>query len=125
VRFEDVARVLDALDELAIDADDLLKCLHALRVLGYAAETDQLPVRIELRAPGNRWVDVHPVAFDERGHGRQAGLDGTHFDYPAGAFAHGSLRGRFLVRPGHLRRPPRAGTGDPLVVRFEANGSRD
>ena len=122
MRFEDVVCVLDALDEsgvrawvgggwgvaalagrqsrehrdldLAVDADDLQKCLQALGFLGYAAETDWLPVRIELQAPGNRWVDVHPVVFDDCGHGRQAGLNGTHFEYPPGAFAQGSLGGR-------------------------------
>jgi lincosamide nucleotidyltransferase A/C/D/E len=45
--------------DLAVDADDLGSCLTALGRLGYAAETDWLPVRVELRAPGDRWVDVH------------------------------------------------------------------
>jgi lincosamide nucleotidyltransferase A/C/D/E len=80
--------------DLAVDADDLDTCLSALGALGYTAETDWLPVRIELRAPGDRWVDVHPVAFDENGHGVQAGLDGATFDYPPGAFSRGVLAGR-------------------------------
>ena len=124
MRFEDVACVLDALDEsgvrawvgggwgvavlagrqsrehrdldLAVDADDLQRCLHTLGVLGYATETDQLPARIELRAAGDRWVDVHPVTFGRHGHGRQAGPGGAYFDYPAGAFARGALRGRWI-----------------------------
>lgn len=80
--------------DLAVHADDLDTCLHALGRLGYVAETDWLPVRIEVRAPGDRWVDVHPVAFDDAGHGRQAGLDGGHFDYPPAAFTTGTLAGR-------------------------------
>ena len=119
---QDVIQVLDALDEagarhwvgggwgvaalvgrqtrehrdldLAVDARDLDRCLMALGRLGYAAETDWLPVRIELRAAGDRWVDVHPVAFGEDGHGRQAGPDGTSFDYPADGFSSGQLAGR-------------------------------
>jgi aminoglycoside-2''-adenylyltransferase len=80
--------------DLAIDAGDLCRCLIALGKLGYAAETDWLPVRIELRSPGDRWVDIHPVAFEEGGHGRQAGLDGGAFDYPPDAFSRGVIAGR-------------------------------
>jgi lincosamide nucleotidyltransferase A/C/D/E len=60
------------------------------------AEVDWLPVRIELRAPGIRWVDVHPVHFDGSGAGRQAGLNGMHFDYPPEAFTAGTLNGRLI-----------------------------
>jgi hypothetical protein len=83
---EDVIQVLDALDaagvrhwvgggwgvaalagrqtrqhrdlDLNIDAADLGRCLAALGGLGYVAETDWLPSRIEVAAPGDRWVDV-------------------------------------------------------------------
>src|ERR1022692_2164811 len=109
MRAEDVIAVLDALDgagvrfwigggwgvvalagrqtrehrdlDLAVQAEDLPACLAVLSDLGYVAETDWLPVRIELAAAGARWVDVHPVRFTEGGRGRQAGLGGTHFDY--------------------------------------------
>jgi lincosamide nucleotidyltransferase A/C/D/E len=119
---EDVVRILDALDDagvrhwvgggwgvaalagrqtrqhrdldLAVDAGDLSCCLSVLVGLGYAAETDWLPVRIEMRSPGERWVDVHPVAFDKSGHGRQADLDGGFFDYPPDAFSRGLIAGR-------------------------------
>jgi lincosamide nucleotidyltransferase A/C/D/E len=118
----DVVEVLDALDEagvrhwvgggwgvaalagrqtrehrdldLAVDAADLNHCLTVLGELDYTAETDWLPVRIELRSSGDRWVDIHPVAFDEHGHGVQAGLDGATFDYPPEAFTRGFLAGR-------------------------------
>ena len=80
--------------DLAVDAACLSRCLAALGRLGYAAETDWLPARIELRSPGERWVDIHPVAFGEDGHGRQADLDGGFFDYPPGAFSRGVIGGR-------------------------------
>jgi len=51
-------------------------------------------VRVELHAPGSRWVDLHPVEFDADGHGRQAGLDDVVFDYPAGCFTVGCVDGR-------------------------------
>jgi lincosamide nucleotidyltransferase A/C/D/E len=82
--------------DLAVDAEDLERCWQVLGQLGYAAETDWLPVRMELRASGARWVDVHPVHFDEDGHGRQPDLDGGHFDYPPAAFTAGSIGGRLV-----------------------------
>ncbi|HSZ40289.1 MAG TPA: hypothetical protein VK817_10050 [Trebonia sp.] len=119
---DDVTHVLDALDEtgvrhwvaggwgvaalagrqtrqhrdldLAVDAAGLPETLVALAGLGYQPETNWLPCRIELRASGDRWVDVHPVAFDARGHGRQADLDGGFFAYPPAAFARGLIAGR-------------------------------
>jgi lincosamide nucleotidyltransferase A/C/D/E len=122
MRAEDVIAVLDALDgagvrfwigggwgvvalagrqtrehrdlDLAVQAEDLPACLAVLSDLGYVAETDWLPVRIELAAAGARWVDVHPVRFTEGGRGHQAGLGGTYFDYPPGSFTSGSIAGR-------------------------------
>ena len=118
----DVIRVLDALDEaevphwagggwgvdalvgsqtrphrdldLNIDAAHLDRCLEVLGSLGYLAETDWLPSRLELRASGDRWVDIHPVAFDHQGFGRQADLDGGFFEYPLDAFDRGMIAGR-------------------------------
>ncbi len=80
--------------DLAVDADHLRTCLQTLNLIGYAMKIDWLPIRIELKGPGDRWVDVYPVRFDESGHGRQAGLDGEHFDYPPGAFTAETLNGR-------------------------------
>ena len=73
---------------------DLSRCLTALAALGYTAETDWLPSRVELRAPGRRWVDVHPVAFGEDGCGRQPDLDGGFFEYLPDAFGRGLIAGR-------------------------------
>jgi len=82
--------------DLAVDAEDLDRCWQVLGRLGYAAETDWLPVRMELVAPGARWVDVHPVHFDEDDHDRQPDLNGGHFDYPPAAFTTGSIGGRLV-----------------------------
>jgi lincosamide nucleotidyltransferase A/C/D/E len=80
--------------DLAVDAEHLDACLQALSQLGYTSETDWLPVRIELRAPGARRVDVHPVNFSADGHGRQPDLNGGHFDYPPAAFTTGTIGNR-------------------------------
>ncbi len=79
--------------DLAVDAAAEGAALDALGVLGYAVETDWRPVRVELHGTGARWVDLHPVAFDAAGDGRQAGLDGASFGYPAGSFTTGVIGG--------------------------------
>lgn len=79
--------------DLAVDAQRLADALAVLTDLGYVPELDWLPIRVELGAPGERWVDVHPVALDERGNGRQAGLYGSRFDYPALDLVEGSVDG--------------------------------
>ncbi len=82
--------------DLAVNAEDLDLCLRTLEFLGYERETDWLPVRVEYGAALRGWVDVHPVAFDDSGHGRQQDLDGGHFDYPPEAFTVGSVHGRSM-----------------------------
>ncbi len=83
--------------DLAIDAEDL-DCLPAGAQAaglggrnGLAAGTDR-----NLRAPGGRWVDVHPVNFSADGHGHQPDLDGGYFDYPPTAFTTGSIGDRLV-----------------------------
>ncbi|MFE6488218.1 nucleotidyltransferase domain-containing protein, partial [Streptomyces sp. NPDC057757] len=80
--------------DLALDARSETATVGALEAFGYRVETDQRPTRVELAAPGRRWVDLHPVVFDAEGVGRQADLDGGCFLYPDGAFTVGTLQGR-------------------------------
>lgn len=82
--------------DLAVAAEDLDRAVQRLAALGYLPETDWLPVRLELAAPGGRWVDLHPVVFDGHGDGRQAGLDGATFAYPAADLVEGVLGGSVL-----------------------------
>ncbi|MGH3632049.1 MAG: nucleotidyltransferase domain-containing protein [Sciscionella sp.] len=79
--------------DLAVDAKDETAALDALGRLGYIVETDWRPVRVELIAANRGWVDLHPVAFDRTGHGRQTDLAGGHFEYPPEAFTVGTLDG--------------------------------
>jgi lincosamide nucleotidyltransferase A/C/D/E len=83
--------------DLLVEAARLDDALAALAGLGYRVETDWLPIRIEVAAPGERWVDLHPVVFDDEGHGVQAGPDGTTFEYPAACLVTGSLDGRAVA----------------------------
>jgi lincosamide nucleotidyltransferase A/C/D/E len=83
--------------DLLVEAARLDDALGALAGLGYRVETDWLPIRVEVAAPGRRWVDLHPVVFDDDGHGVQAGPDGTTFEYPAACLVTGSLDGRVVA----------------------------
>lgn len=80
--------------DLAVDAADFDACMGVLAARGYQVETDWLPLRVEVAAPGSRWVDVHPVAFDSQGHGLQGERAGVYFDYPPEAFARGRIGDR-------------------------------
>jgi lincosamide nucleotidyltransferase A/C/D/E len=80
--------------DLAIDAVDDGSALKALAWLGYDIETDGRPVRVELACTGAGWVDIHPVAFDENGDGRQPAVDGGFFPYPRDCFTTGRIAGR-------------------------------
>jgi lincosamide nucleotidyltransferase A/C/D/E len=77
--------------DLAVDLRDAQGAIDTLARRGYIIDTDWRPVRVELIHPGLGWVDLHPVAFDESGHGRQADVDGGWFDYPPGSFTFGNL----------------------------------
>ncbi len=80
--------------DLAVDTRGLAQCLDALEGLGYVRETDWLPVRVEYAAAGRGWVDVHPVEIFAEGHGRQRGMGGHDFVYPASCWAVDRLGGR-------------------------------
>ena len=67
--------------------------LHGLSTLGFAVTTDWLPVRVEV-SHGDRHVDLHPLHLRADGSGWQSGLDGTRFDYPAGAWTRGRIAGQ-------------------------------
>jgi lincosamide nucleotidyltransferase A/C/D/E len=101
--------------DLAVDAERFDESVRLLAGLGYRPETDWLPIRLELAGDGERWVDLHPVAFDADGDGRQAGPDGSHFAYPAADLVAGAVAGHplpclsaRLQRVFHSGYPPRA-----------------
>lgn len=79
--------------DVAVGADQLAEAVALVSPLGYQPETDWLPVRLELAAPGERWVDLHPVVFDAQGNGQQEGLHGTSFAYPAADLTVGWIDG--------------------------------
>ena len=80
--------------DLALPAEDLDRAVNAVVGLGFAVETEWLPVRVELGGGPGGWVDLHPLVFDADGNGVLAGLDGESFDYPAEDFTQGLIGGR-------------------------------
>jgi lincosamide nucleotidyltransferase A/C/D/E len=80
--------------DLALDVRDVRGTLAVLHGLGYEIETDERPTRVELGAPGDRRVDLHPLTFDLGGDGIQRGPDGERWVYPPDCFITGTLAGR-------------------------------
>lgn len=80
--------------DVDIDVVHEAAALAALRELGYDVETDWRPNRVELRAAGRGWVDLHPLLLGPDGSARQPGLGGELHDFPAGWFTTGHLGGR-------------------------------
>jgi lincosamide nucleotidyltransferase A/C/D/E len=115
--------------DLAVDATRLDEAVRLLARLGYHPETDWLPIRLELAAEGDRWVDLHPLVFGADGEGRQAGPDGTHFAYPAADLVTGAVAGHplpclssRLQRVFHSGYPPRAVDRADLALLAELTG---
>ena len=79
--------------DLAIRSGHLESAIGGLEGLGYARTLDLLPVRLVMEASGGRCVDLHPVAFDAAGFGRQTGIAGHVYEYPSDAFGSGSIAG--------------------------------
>lgn len=74
---------------------DVPKVQAALEQLGYSLVGGGPPMSFEMTDMEGRQVDVHPVAFDERGDGVYRNRDGTDWPYPARGFAGvGSVLGR-------------------------------
>src|SRR5215218_2310816 len=79
--------------DLDFDADFEDAILAALAELGYVVETDWRPNRVELAAPGSRWVDLHPLVIHADCNARQAALDGGWHEFDKSWFTTGSLGG--------------------------------
>lgn len=80
--------------DLDVTHAPLEQALTALERLDYGVETDWLPSRVELAAPSERWVDVHPVVIDDEGTGWQVNVaDLPPFRYPPHACTTGSISG--------------------------------
>ena len=88
VSYEQAGRALD------VTHATLERALSALKTLDYCVETDWRPSRVELAASTARWVDLHPVVFDDQGTGWQANIDDLPpFCYPPHAFTGGLING--------------------------------
>jgi lincosamide nucleotidyltransferase A/C/D/E len=77
--------------DLDIDGSYEEQVLAALGDLGYVVETDWRPNRVELVAPGQGWVDVHPLVVDKDGSARQAALGGGWHKFPPTYFTVGKI----------------------------------
>jgi lincosamide nucleotidyltransferase A/C/D/E len=79
--------------DLVVELGALGTVFECLSNLGFAVSEDLSPVRVVLRSPEGRQVDLHPVTFDEDGTGWQVGAapDGSDCPYPANGFTVGKI----------------------------------
>ena len=94
--------------DLALPIEDLPGAVAALGARGFAEHDDERPTRLELRDEAGRAVDLHPLAFDDRGNGLQRLQDGA-----VGIYAADGLQGR-----GTLGGRPVACLSAPLQLEF-------
>jgi lincosamide nucleotidyltransferase A/C/D/E len=82
--------------DLVVELEAVPDVLDCLGTLGLAVVDDLRPVRVVVRAPDGRQVDLHPVTFADDGTGWQLGAsaDGTACPYPPWGFGQGHVLGR-------------------------------
>ena len=84
--------------DLVVAEDDVPRARAALADLGFEHDPSAepgLPARLVLVAADGRHVDLHPVAFDDRGNGWQPLGEGAYGLYPAeGLAGAGHVNGR-------------------------------
>ena len=82
--------------DLALDERDLAKAETALRALGYQEVEEGWvgrPTRAVFTDARGRWVDVHPLRFDDAGNGWQLLPDGGLGGYPRSELVWGTIAG--------------------------------
>jgi lincosamide nucleotidyltransferase A/C/D/E len=82
--------------DLVVELEAVPDVLDSLETLGFALSEDLRPVRVVVRSPPGRQVDLHPVTFGEDGTGWQHGAspDGSDCPYPPWGFGQGHILGR-------------------------------
>jgi lincosamide nucleotidyltransferase A/C/D/E len=93
----EVTRFHDDVD-LVVELGTLPEVYEGLFCLGLSVSEDLSPVRVVLRSPDGRQVDLHPVTFAEDGTGWQVGAspDGSDCPYPPEGFATGQILETFV-----------------------------
>jgi lincosamide nucleotidyltransferase A/C/D/E len=93
----EVTRPHDDVD-LVVELKTLHEVYGCLSCLGLSVSEDLSPVRVVLRSPDGRQVDLHPVTFAEDGTGWQVGAspDGSDCPYPPEGFTMGHILETFV-----------------------------
>lgn len=88
----EVTRSHDDVD-LVVELRALPEVYGCLSALGLSLSEDLSPVRVVLRSPNGRQVDLHLVTFAEDGTGWQVGAspDGSDCPYPSEGFTEGQI----------------------------------
>jgi lincosamide nucleotidyltransferase A/C/D/E len=83
--------------DLGMSSVAVERAITALEGIGYTISLDQRPARVELRSTTGA-VDLHPIVWDDSGHGVQAAFDDVVIHYPPGSLdAEGVIAGRSVA----------------------------
>src|SRR5207249_1675454 len=85
--------------DFTLDTYDLSEAKDRLRWLGYREVQEGWvgrPTRVSFHDGRGRWLDIHPLAFDDGGDGWQTLPGGELACYPAREFTSGTIAGRTI-----------------------------
>lgn len=81
--------------DIILRVEDLPRLIAVTRAAGYALQPGGTETNFVLKTESGREVDVHAIAFDERGFGVFALPDGRKWPFPPSAFlGRGRIRGK-------------------------------
>jgi lincosamide nucleotidyltransferase A/C/D/E len=81
--------------DVILRIEDLPRLVAAARASGFVRQPDGTETNFVLKSTSGHAVDVHAIAFDERGFGVFALPDGRKWPFPPSAFqGRGSIRGK-------------------------------
>lgn len=82
--------------DIDFDAREAGKLLAILTGCGYAVDTDEAPVRIELYSGKLGYLDIHPFVLNEDGTAKQANSEGGWYEFGADCFGTGIFKERVI-----------------------------
>jgi lincosamide nucleotidyltransferase A/C/D/E len=81
--------------DIIVRVEDLPRLAEVARASGYARQPDDTATNFVLKTEAGREVDVHAIAFDERGFGVFELPDGRRWPFPPSAFlGKGRIQGK-------------------------------
>ncbi len=82
--------------DIDFDASRFDEVLDTLEAKGYAIDTDERPVRVELYCDSLGYLDIHPFVLNDDGTSKQANSEGGWYEFIPEHFGTAVLEGRTI-----------------------------